>query len=415
MAIRSLCLLVLFCVVIEGSAHDGIAWGASRAGRTVLRAAEDSSRPCPQRLALRGGGIPAPFSLLPCFNAGADTEEDPPMTVEVVDAPEVPGEGKPRRHARFPDLLGHPFDDKPGIDTPLLAFYAAEERFPENKCFGKRYPSADGKGLGPYEWLTYSVVRKNAHSVGEHLVKTCGLARGSRVGIYSMNRPEWTTSALALWSQGLVCVPLYDSVGSDAVRYIVNHASLPLVFCERSKLPTLLEAAKDSRSLKHIVLLEDGVTEEDTALLHQVLGSRDLKLHAWANFVKSAPSGSSTPPKSGANCPQKADEIAVVLYTSGTTGDPKGVMLSAGNIMASASGCLRADSTYDGIDTASSRFFHEATYISYLPLAHSFELNMQMLMLMCGSAIGFFQGDARKLVTEDIPALQPTVMAGPKL
>jgi long-subunit acyl-CoA synthetase (AMP-forming) len=46
-------------------------------------------------------------------------------------------------------------------------------------------------------------------------------------------------------------VPLYDSVGSDAVRYIVNHASLPLVFCERSKLPTLLEAAKESRSLKH--------------------------------------------------------------------------------------------------------------------------------------------------------------------
>ena len=46
-------------------------------------------------------------------------------------------------------------------------------------------------------------------------------------------------------------MPLYDSVGSDAVRYIVNHASLPLVFCERSKLPTLLEAAKESRSLKH--------------------------------------------------------------------------------------------------------------------------------------------------------------------
>lgn len=102
----------------------------------------------------------------------------------------------------------------------------------------------------------------------------------------------------------------------------------------------------------------------------------------------------------------------MVLYTSGTTGDPKGVMLSAGNIMASASGCLRTDATYDGKDTATSRFFHEATYISYLPLAHSFELNMQVLLLLCGSAIGFFQGDARKLVAEDIPALKPTIMAG---
>jgi long-subunit acyl-CoA synthetase (AMP-forming) len=45
-------------------------------------------------------------------------------------------------------------------------------------------------------------------------------------------------------------------------------------------------------------------------------------------------------------------------------------------------------------------------------VAHSFELNMQMVLLMCGSAIGFFQGDARKLVAEDLPALQPTIMAG---
>ena len=91
-------------------------------------------------------------------------------------------------------------------------------------------------------------MRKNLLSVGEHLVKSCGLARGTKVGIYSMNRPEWTTAALALWSQGLVCVPLYDSVGSDAVRYIVNHASLPLVFVERSKLSTLLDAAKEEQA-----------------------------------------------------------------------------------------------------------------------------------------------------------------------
>mmetsp|Transcript_45368 Transcript_45368/g.91008 ORF Transcript_45368/g.91008 Transcript_45368/m.91008 type:complete len:85 (+) Transcript_45368:1-255(+) len=80
--------------------------------------------------------------------------------------------------------------------------------------------------------------------------------------------------------------------------------------------------------------------------------------------------------------------------------------------MASTAGCLLTDPDYDGNDTTTTRYFDGATYISYLPLAHSFELNMQILMLTTGSGIGFYQGDVRKLVTDDIPALQPTIMAG---
>ena len=210
---------------------------APRSGRAALLLRGALAGRCDR---LRGGS-----GMFACFGAGAAEEEElPRMTAEVPDAPEVAGEGKPRRNVRFPELVGYAFDDKPEIDTPLLSFFAAADRFPNNQCLGRRMPRPDGKGVGPYEWLTYSSVKTRMLSVGEHLVKSCGLARGAKVGIYSMNRPEWTMSALALWSQGLVCVPLYDSVGSDAVRYIVNHASLPLVFAERSKLPTLLEAGK---------------------------------------------------------------------------------------------------------------------------------------------------------------------------
>jgi long-chain acyl-CoA synthetase len=51
-------------------------------------------------------------------------------------------------------------------------------------------------------------------------------------------------------------------------------------------------------------------------------------------------------------------------------------------------------------------------YISYLPLAHSMEVCLQMTIIISGAAIGFYSGDVRKLVTEDLPALQPTIMAG---
>ena len=91
------------------------------------------------------------------------------------------------------------------------------------------------------------------------------------------------------------------------------------------------------------MLLEAKVTDEDTALVNQILGRRDFKIHGWSTMVEAPPPSTPTHIASALKSPtvsQKAEEMAVVLYTSGTTGDPKGVMLSAGNIMASASGCL---------------------------------------------------------------------------
>jgi hypothetical protein len=59
--------------------------------------------------------------------------------------------------------------------------------------------------------------------------------------------------------------------------------------------------------------------------------------------------------------------------------------------VSAAAGCLLCDDTYDGEDPTTSKYFWDAVYISYLPLAHSFELNMQILVLSCASAIGFYQ------------------------
>mmetsp|Transcript_33854 Transcript_33854/g.80255 ORF Transcript_33854/g.80255 Transcript_33854/m.80255 type:complete len:794 (-) Transcript_33854:484-2865(-) len=396
--------LLALLAVLGASAHPHVSvvratQGVTHGRATPLDAHASRAGRAGGPLRLRGGGM---FSC--CLPLAA--KEAPEMQSVVADgAKVVDGETRPRRNAKFPDtLLATPFFDKPQVNTPWAAFASAASSFPERNCLGKRAYLENG-GRGDYEWESYAQVLAAAQVVGEGLHKACGVPRCGRVGIYSSNRPEWTTSMLAMWSQGMVNVPLYDSVGPDAVRFIINHASLPVIVCERSKLATLLEASKEAKALRHIILFEQ-VTEADQELVNSV--RKDIRLHCFKTMAEPREGAGDAIPLS----PHQPADLSTILYTSGTTGDPKGVLLSAQNQMASVAGCMFTDPTFDGKTLATSSYFDQAVYISYLPLAHSFELNMQLLMLTTASSIGFYQGDIRKLVASDIPALKPTVMAG---
>ncbi len=158
----SVCLAAGLCfALVDGSsAHGRSMWGHGAPRAVGVRMAHQPGR----SLRLRGGSWSSELSALvcnsqkselrsdvmkysraptfqnvwqACFGVGMHREEGPPMTVEVEGAEEIPGEGKPRRHRKFPELVGYAFDDKPEINTPLLGFYYAAERFPDNKCFGR--------------------------------------------------------------------------------------------------------------------------------------------------------------------------------------------------------------------------------------------------------------------------------------
>ena len=101
----------------------------------------------------------------------------------------------------------------------------------------------------------------------------------------------------------------------------------------------------------------------------------------------------------------KPEDWAYVMYTSGTTGDPKGVILTHKNVLSSSAGILRQNFREDLL-------LEDDVYISYLPLAHSLEACLQNCVVFVGCSIGFYQGDVKKLVSEDLPDLRPTIMAG---
>ncbi|CAA2958871.1 long chain acyl- synthetase 6, peroxisomal-like [Olea europaea subsp. europaea] len=184
-------------------------------------------------------------------------------------------------------------------------------------------------------------------------------------------------------------VTLFGSfAGPDAVKYIVNHADVQAIFCVTSTLNTLLSFLSEIPSVRVIVVV--GGIDEHLPSLPSMSG---VKLISYSKLLGQGQS--SIYPF----CPPKPEDVATICYTSGTTGTPKGVVLSHGNLIASVAGM-----------TLSIKFHPSDIYISYLPLAHIYERANQILSVYYGVAIGFYQGDSMKLM-DDLAALRPTIFS----
>ncbi|OWM83770.1 hypothetical protein CDL15_Pgr004201 [Punica granatum] len=233
-----------------------------------------------------------------------------------------------------------------GRNSPWDFFSATVKRIPKSRLLGRR-EVVDTK-VGPYVWLSYQEAYDSAVQVGS-AIRRRSVNPGDRCGIYGSNCPEWVIAMEACSSQAITYVPLYDTLGPNAVEFILNHAEVSIAFVQTSKIPA---------------------------------GSSDSELPAK----------------------QKTD-ICTIMYTSGTTGEPKGVVLTNGAVMTEV---LSIDQFVDLTDKV---FSEEDVYFSFLPLAHIYDLTMEIYCMYRGSAIGFWRGDVRFLV-EDIQELKPTIFCG---
>lgn len=315
--------------------------------------------------------------------------EDAPVCVPVGDKPE--GSTRVYRHASVADkeLTCVPWPDRPEINTAYHVFETTSAAKPDHPCLGHR-PIVDGHA-GDYVFQNYSSVAEEVKAIGGALANQ-GLGAGAPVSIFAINRPEWIKVLLALWSQSLVCVPLYDTLGASSVEFILNDAEVTTVFVAENKLERVLEVANACSTLRTIIQFEPVTDDQRKKCAEQAPNVRLLSLQEILDAGRASP----VPPKY-----PSPEGLAYIMYTSGTTGNPKGVMLTHKNVLASASGVFAAGVTIRDDDV----------YFSYLPLAHSFETVMQIGGLIGGASVGFFQGDVRKL-TDDIAALRPTVFAG---
>jgi len=247
---------------------------------------------------------------------------------------------------------------------------------------------------GPYRWISYGEVIKRSENLARGFVQK-GLLPGQStfIGIYSQNRPEWTITEQAAYHYSMVIVPLYDTLGPDACSYIINQAEIQLVVVDTSKkAEALLVKRAQCPTLRILVLLEPA--EASLTALAEKFGVTILSLTDLEKLGESASDRS--PPA----VPPTPDDLCTISYTSGTTGAPKGAMLTHGNIA--------ADCTALSI-LKYSMFNSSDVIISYLPLAHMFERLMETSIFMVGGRVGFSRGDI-KLLLDDIKELRPTIM-----
>lgn len=256
-------------------------------------------------------------------------------------------------------------------------------------CLGTRHPSDKG-----YKWISYQELYDFAHAFGSALVKK-GIPPNdsSCIGIYSPNCLEWVISEEACSMFSLVVVPLYETLGADACEFIIKQTDMTLVILDKgAKAKLLIDVADRMPLLKWLIVIDGSSLTDDIREAAQRAGIKIDDFESVQNFGKSSLLEPVLP---------TPDTINTICYTSGTTGNPKGVVLThkalIGNI---SSAILQSGGLMDLNPTD--------VHLAYLPLAHMFERLNQLALLCHGGQIGFNSGDIRKIL-EDLALLRPTV------
>ncbi|KAF3334984.1 long chain acyl-CoA synthetase 4-like protein [Carex littledalei] len=277
----------------------------------------------------------------------------------------------------------------PGLDSCWDIFRLAVEKYPNSQMLGRR-EIVDGKA-GEYIWKTYKDVYDIVIKLGTSM-RSLGIEKESRCGIYGANCPEWIMSMEACNAHGIYCVPLYDTLGAGAIEFILCHAEVEIAFAEEKKIGEVPLIQRLYFLYVSAIVSFGKVKPEE----REEVEKHGLAIYEWSDFLLLGRDKQYDLPV------KEKDDICTIMYTSGTTGDPKGVLISNRSIISVISGVTRS------LACVNEAFNAGDVYMSYLPLAHIFDRVVEEIFIYHGASIGFWRGDVKGLV-EDMGVLKPTI------
>lgn len=279
------------------------------------------------------------------------------------------------------------YADAPNVRTlyDLIEFTRNNE--PHLPFIGTRVFSG-GKYQNEFKWIDRVEFSKMRDSLGSAL-RTNFPQLGQNVGILSHNRLEWVLAQHACYAYGYVPVPIYDTFGIENMLFIINFAHLTHIFIYSTKVQMLLDAVDEKCCLTDLIIIES----EDEPFDYEKYRNHRIRFHKFSTLLNCQNILAHRPPK--------PEDPAFIMFTSGTSGNSKGVVISHANMIATSNATIIYVSTFTKNDR----------YLSYLPLAHVFESILHVIAQKSYTPIAIFSGDLKR-ITEEFKIIRPTIVSG---
>ena len=245
------------------------------------------------------------------------------------------------------------------------------------------------KAGGVWQSISWTEAARQVAALAESL-RGIGLEPGDRVMLVSENRPEWLIADLGIMAAGCVTVPTYTTNTSRDHQHILGNSGARAVIVSSQKLAkTLVPAVLFSSDCHHIIGIDDVRTGQ---------AIENVQIHHWQDMIDGTPDIAALRDRASA---VGRNDLACIIYTSGTGGAPRGVMQHHGSILSNIAGATDVISTDFGWD--------DEIFLSFLPASHAYEhTGGQHFPIGLGAQI--YYAESLEKLAANIEEVRPTIM-----